>query len=150
MSDPVPLPYGRDATSGRFTPGNHCGQGRAHAFAKQAAALRRAFFEAVTPEDMRALVRKLLEEAIGGNLPAARLVLLWVLGKPSEAVHPDGIEALVAAETEPDAGQHPPPLPQDRETHMRLAARELAEEMRAMRGELLDPGATVAQSSQLA
>jgi hypothetical protein len=75
MSDPAPLPYGRDS-NGRFTAGNTCGQGRPHAFARQAAALRRAIFEEVTPEEMKTLVRKLVTDAQQGNLQAARLVLL--------------------------------------------------------------------------
>ena len=61
---------------GRFTAGNRLAQGRAHAFAKQAAALRRAFYAEVKPADMRALVRKLVSQALEGNLQAAGLVLL--------------------------------------------------------------------------
>jgi hypothetical protein len=89
MSDPLPLPYGRDA-HGRFTAGNCVAKGRAHAFAKQAAALRRAFYQEVKPQDMRRVVRRLITEAAEGNLQAARLLLLWVLGKPDDPVHPDG------------------------------------------------------------
>jgi hypothetical protein len=149
MSDPAPLPYGRDA-SGRFTCGNSAGKGRPHAFARQAARLRRAFFEEVTEADMRALVRTLITEATGGNLQAARLVMLWILGKPHEPLHPDGIEAMVAAEAQFACSEHgneehtrEQRVPTDRQAHMRLAARELAQEMRVMRGELPDPGAVV-------
>jgi hypothetical protein len=78
----APLPNGVNGRDhlGRFTPGNIASQGRAYAFATQAAALLRAFYDEVTPADMRALVRKLITEATGGNLQAARLVLLWVVG----------------------------------------------------------------------
>jgi hypothetical protein len=100
MSDPAPLPYGRDHHA-RFTPGNTASKGRAHAFARQAAALRRAFYEGVTPEDMQQLVRTLVKAALAGNLGAARLVLLWILGKPSEAHHPDAVEAMAAARPRP-------------------------------------------------
>lgn len=96
MNDPVPLAYGRDA-HGRFTPGNTAGQGRAYPFAKQAAALRKAFFDKVTPADMRALVRTLITEAAGGNLQATRLVLLWIVGRPVDPHHPDAIAAMEAA-----------------------------------------------------
>jgi len=97
MSDPAPLPYGRDSL-GRFMAGNTAGQGRPHAFARQAAALRQAFFTEVTPADMRALVRKLVQEATGGNLQAARLVLLWIVGRPADPHHPDAVETMEAAE----------------------------------------------------
>jgi hypothetical protein len=140
MSDPAPLAYGRDA-HGRFTSGNRAGQGRAHAFAQQAAALRKAFFEAVTPADMQALVRTLVKEATGGNLQAARLLMLWILGKPHEPIFPDAITAMLAAEAQ--VADSPPPLPADREACLDLAARELAAEIRACRGGLTDPSEAV-------
>jgi hypothetical protein len=158
MSDPAPLPYGRDA-HGRFTAGNRAGQGRSHPFAKQAAALRRAFYAEVTPADMRRVVRTLITEAAGGNLQAARLLLLWVIGKPDDPVHPDGIARLVAAEARAD--RLSPSLPAEREAHLdtdlhselerladpearlNVAARALAAEMRVLRGAMPDPGAIV-------
>jgi hypothetical protein len=158
MGDPAPLAYGRDA-HGRFTAGNGAAKGRAHAFAKQAAALRQAFYAEVRPADMRRVVRKLITEATDGNLQAARLLLLWVLGKPDDAVHPDGIARLVAAEAQAD--QTPPPLPAERETcldadlhrelarltdpeaRLDVAARALAAEIRVLRGAMPDPGAVV-------
>jgi hypothetical protein len=85
------------------------------------AALRKAFYAEVTPGDMRRVVRKLVTEATGGNLQAARLLLLWVLGKPADPVHPDAVARLVAAEAQAD--QAPPPLPADREACQDLAAR---------------------------
>jgi hypothetical protein len=137
MSDPAPLAYGRDS-AGRFTAGNRLAQGRAHAFAKQAAALRRAFYQEVKPADMRRVVRTLITEAAGGNLQAARLLLLWVLGKPDDPVHPDGVAARLAAEAR--AGDPPPPLPAEREARMDFAARALAAEIRILRGEIPAPG----------
>jgi hypothetical protein len=140
MREPEPLPYGRDR-AGRFAPGNSLGKGRAHAFARQAAQLRKAFYDEVTPADMRALVRKLVTEATGGNLQAARLLLLWLIGKPSEAHHPDAVEAMLAAEVQ--AATPPPPLPVDPEARLDWAARELAQEMRACRGLIPEPGEAV-------
>jgi hypothetical protein len=138
MSDPAPLAYGRDA-HGRFVCGNTAGQGRAHAFAKQAAALRKAFFDEVTPADMRALVRTLITEATGGNLQAARLLMLWILGKPHEPIFPDAIAAMAAAEAQ--AAVPPPPLPADRQAREHLAVRLLAQEIRASRGLIPMPDA---------
>jgi hypothetical protein len=140
MSDPAPLAYGRDA-HGRFTNGNRLGHGRTHAFAQKSASLRKAFFDEVTPADMRALVRKLITEATGGNLQAARLVLLWIVGKPGDAVHPDGIAAMLAAEAQ--AAVPPPPLPADPEDRMNLAVMDLAKEIRTLRGGLTNPSEAV-------
>jgi hypothetical protein len=155
MSDPAPLAFGRDS-AGRFTHGNTVAKGRAHAFAKQAAALRKAFYDEVKPGDMRRVVRKLITEAAGGNLQAARLLLLWVLGKPDDAVHPDGVTRMVAAAAQAD--QTPPPLPTARETYLdadlhrtlegltnpedrlNVAAQALAHDIRALRGMTPAPG----------
>jgi hypothetical protein len=140
MSDPAPLAYGRDV-NGRFTAGNTVAKGRAHAFARKAAALRQAFYAEVKPADMRRVVRTLITEATGGNLQAARLLLLWVIGKPDDAVHPDGIARLIAAEAQ--AATPPSPMPADREACLDLAARELAAEIRACRGLIPAPSEAV-------
>jgi hypothetical protein len=140
MSDPAPLPYGRDV-NGRFTAGNTVAKGRAHAFARKAAALRQAFYAEVTPADMRAVVRKLITEATGGNLQAARLVLLWIVGKPTDPHHPDAVAAMLAAEAQ--AVTLPSPMPADREACMELAAKVLAEEIRSCRGLIPAPGDAV-------
>jgi hypothetical protein len=105
------------------------------------------------------VARTLITEAAGGNLQAARLLLLWVLGKPDDPVHPDGIARLVAAEARAD--RLSPSLPAEREAHLdtdlhselerladpearlNVAARALAAEMRVLRGAMPDPGAIV-------
>lgn len=149
MSDPAPLAYGRDRL-GRFVPGNQAGKGRAHPFARQAAALRRAFFEELTPADMRALVRTLVTEASGGNLQAARLVLLWVLGKPHDPIHPDVIQAAVeAAEGWPESlpdDQEASGETADRDARMDQAVRLLAQEIRRERQAMPVPGDVVDQA----
>src|SRR6267142_1388973 len=94
MSDPLPIANGMNGTTGRdavgrFTPGNRAAVGRSQPFATQAAALRRAFYEAVTPADLQALAHHLITQAKGGNLAATKLLLLWLMGKPGEAVNPD-------------------------------------------------------------
>jgi hypothetical protein len=86
---------------------------------------------------MRCVVRKLVTEATGGNLQAARLLLLWVIGKPDDAVHPDGIARLIAAEAQ--AATPSQPMPDDREACMDLAAMELGREIRALRGAIPAP-----------
>ena len=91
----TPSPNGdngdRDA-SGRFAPGNAGGPGNPHA--KQASRLRAAMLQAVTAEDMNAIVTKLIELAKTGSVPAAREVLDRCLGRPVEADLVDRIEDM--------------------------------------------------------
>jgi hypothetical protein len=63
---------GRDQC-GRFAPGNRGGTG--HPFARQVAALRKAFLQGVTPEDLAAIAAALLAKAKEGDVAAAKLVL---------------------------------------------------------------------------
>jgi hypothetical protein len=80
---------GRDAR-GRFTVGNRGGPG--NPFARQTAALRRALLAVVTPEDLEAIARVLVERARGGDLVALKLLLLYAVGRPTEAVDPDTLD----------------------------------------------------------
>ena len=87
-----PSPNGdfRDSR-GRFGPKNPGGPG--NPFARQVAALRQAVLDAVSADDMQKIVRKLIELAAAGNVPAARLLLSYALGKPAAAVDPDTLDA---------------------------------------------------------
>jgi hypothetical protein len=144
MSDLVPIANGMNGTTGRdtlgrFTPGNRAAVGRSQPFATQAAALRRAFYEAVTPADLQALARHLITQAQGGNLAATKLLLLWLLGKPGEAVNPDpplppAVPALTDT-TPPDGALSPWMLnlpPDDRRQRERHAVAELLRDVRSM------------------
>ena len=78
-----PKRNGRTA-SGQFAKGNAGGPGNPHA--KRVAELRAALLEAVTVEDIRAVVRSLVGQAREGDIPAARELLNRVLGKsPDDA-----------------------------------------------------------------
>ena len=77
-----PFTDGRDA-SGRFLPGNPGGTGNPHA--KKVGKLRSALLAAVSQADMRAIVKRLVQDAKGGDAAAARLILDRCLG-PAEAV----------------------------------------------------------------
>lgn len=68
-------------TDGRFGPGNSFGRG--NPTAKHAQRLRQLFVTAVTEDDVRAIVAKLVELAKGGDIQAANLLLTRALGKPS-------------------------------------------------------------------
>ena len=70
--------------SGRFVKGNPGGPGNPHA--PQVARLRAAMLEAVTEDQVRAVIGKLVELAEGGSVPAAREVRDRCLGKGVEAV----------------------------------------------------------------
>jgi hypothetical protein len=80
---------GRDQR-GRFTPGNRGGTG--NPFARQVAALRKAFLQGVTPEDLAAIAAALLAKAKEGDVAAAKLVLAYAIGKPEAAVDPDRLD----------------------------------------------------------
>jgi hypothetical protein len=126
---------GRDAR-GPFLKGNKAGRG--NPFSKRSAAIRSALLNAISTKDLQVIVRTLVEKAKAGDLVAAKLILLWAIGRPDDQVHPDGIARLVAAEAQ--AADLSPPLPDDHEARMALAARALAEEIRALRGVMPAPG----------
>lgn len=95
MTAPSPNgPNGRDST-GRFVTGNAGGPG--NPYAKRVAALRLAMLEAITEEDMRAILGKLVELARLGNVQAAREVLDRCLGRSIEADLVERLEDLEAA-----------------------------------------------------
>jgi hypothetical protein len=70
---------GQDA-AGRFTIGNKCGRG--NPYGGKVAELRQAFLHSVTPDDIEKIVRSMIKLAHEGSLQAAKLVLLYVVGKP--------------------------------------------------------------------
>ena len=92
MAKPTPNgPNGRDE-HGRFAPGNVGGPGNPHA--KQVGKLRSAMLAAVSDKEMKAVVKKLVELAKSGNVPAAREVLDRCLGRPVEADLLERLEEL--------------------------------------------------------
>jgi hypothetical protein len=77
--------HGRD-TLGRFLKGNIFGKD--NPFARHSAALRKAFYDAATPEDLQQIARTLLNAAKGGARVAAQVALRWLLGKPPGPIDP--------------------------------------------------------------
>ena len=65
--------------NGRFLPGNPGGPGNPQA--ARVAQLRAATLAAVTPAQIKRVMRSLLEKAIEGDVAAARLLLERCLGK---------------------------------------------------------------------
>lgn len=72
---------GRDER-GRFVRG--CPPGPGNPLAQRVARLRAALLSAVGAEDIRAVVQALLQQAKGGDVGAAKVLLSWCLGKPVE------------------------------------------------------------------
>jgi hypothetical protein len=85
----VDAPAGRDA-KGRFTKGNPGGPG--NPFARHVAKLRSALVQCVSEEDIRRIAEGLLVNSRIGHLPSIRILLMYVLGKPSSAVNPDTLD----------------------------------------------------------
>ncbi len=48
--------------------------------------------DAVTAEDLQAIVHQLIQQARQGDVPSARLVFSYTLGKPDKAVDPDSLD----------------------------------------------------------
>jgi hypothetical protein len=85
----LPAAEGRDA-HGRFTAGNRGGPG--NPFARAVGTRRRALLDAVSPEDLARVAKKLLEMAKCGDLPAAALLFKYVVGQPRPAPDPDALD----------------------------------------------------------
>jgi hypothetical protein len=99
-----PAAEGRTA-KGTFAPGNQFARGNPHA--RKMAALRAALLETATVERMKALGEKLYERAMAGDLPAAKLLLAYAIGKAPEAVNADrlDLDEWSIAEAMPTASQ---------------------------------------------
>jgi hypothetical protein len=87
--DAAPEKSGRDAL-GRFAPGNQGGPG--NPFERLMGMLRCALVRRIKPEQVEAIADVLIEKAKAGDVAAAKLVLSYSIGKPSEAVNPDTLD----------------------------------------------------------
>jgi hypothetical protein len=75
---------------GRFVAGNPGGPG--NPFARQTAAFKKAIHAATTPDEAKALARKIYEMAMEGDLAAAKLYFSYTAGKPQDAIDPDRVD----------------------------------------------------------
>ena len=94
MTNP-PSPNGpndRD-THGRFVPGNPGGPG--NPYASRASELYRAAMDAITPEHVRALIRKAIKMGLEGDVQAMKFAMDRVIGRPKEA-SPDAAAIAIA------------------------------------------------------
>jgi hypothetical protein len=83
------VPNGNFDARGKFTKGNTVGRG--NPFARRVARFKAAALQAVTPQDLQAVVRRLVEAAKQGDTAAARVILPYLVGKPEGAVEVDRV-----------------------------------------------------------
>jgi hypothetical protein len=86
----------RDAT-GRFVPGNQAAAGHRRPHAARVAELRSALFDEVTEDCLRRVIRSVLQASYAGDMAAARLVLQYALGNPTEHDLLERLDALEEA-----------------------------------------------------
>jgi hypothetical protein len=94
VSPPLgPVSDGRNGhgANGRFMKGNTAARG--NPFARRMAKLRSALLEAIDEDKIKALADQLYKQAMGGDVAAAQLLIRYCIGKPAEAVDPDGLDA---------------------------------------------------------
>jgi hypothetical protein len=80
MKTPSPNRANGRTTGGRFAKGNPGGPGNPNA--KKVAELRSTLLGAVSLDDMRAVVKKLVAQAKAGDVAASKVVLERLLGQP--------------------------------------------------------------------
>ena len=78
----VPSTNGRNG-SGQFATGNKHGKGNP-LFGK-VATLRLAVLKSVTPATVKGLVKSLIDQAMAGDIAAAKLILPYLIGQPATA-----------------------------------------------------------------
>ena len=76
---PPSLAGGRDSVSGRFTTNNVFGR-HGNSVARKAARLRRAMYRETTEADLRAIVRRLITDAVAGDVASSKVVIGQLLG----------------------------------------------------------------------
>ena len=77
-------------SNGRFAKGNPDGPG--NPFARRVARLRTLIQEAVTDEDLKAIVQKMVQRAKQGDMVATRELLTRLVGRPPDALDPDKLD----------------------------------------------------------
>jgi hypothetical protein len=89
-SPQIPAGHGGRDANGRFTKGNPGGPG--NPFTRRVAEFRAAIVAAATPEKVAAVVAKLEEKALQGDVAAAKLYLAYAVGRPGPAPDPDRLD----------------------------------------------------------
>ncbi|MCX7386564.1 MAG: hypothetical protein NTX48_07850 [Planctomycetales bacterium] len=97
-----PSTNGHD-NAGRFVPGNPGGPGNPHS--QQVARLRSAMMAAVSDDDMREVVAKLVDLAKSGDVPAIKLLMDRCLGKVPSPEPAVAIQVVNNQPAEDDRGR---------------------------------------------
>ena len=98
------LPNGDERDGGgRFKRGNKAAAGHAAPHAGTVSALRRTMLDAVTDGDIRAIVKRMVKEAKGGDIASAKLILGYVVGRPANVIDQEKHDQHAAAMAEIDA-----------------------------------------------
>jgi len=111
MIRPRPITNGSNGrgSDGRFRPGNRYARGHGNPHAAKVVEQRKTLFAAVTEEDIKAVLRMLVEEAKKGNVHAARELLSRIFGNPVNIDIVEQVEQLreelLALRAEKNAGQ---------------------------------------------
>ena len=87
---PAPAPADGRNASGQFAAGNRAAAG--NPFHRAVAARRRALLDAISPEDVAQMARKLRDQALAGDTAAAKVLLGYVVGKTTAAPDPDRLD----------------------------------------------------------
>lgn len=112
------------APNGRFAPGNRVGNqfapgnklGRGNPNARKIHELRQLFLEAINPESIAALSKRLQVAALQGDMDATKLLLDHCIGRPSQSVevsNPDGSPLGRSAELSAALGAALSPFSED-------------------------------------
>jgi hypothetical protein len=134
---PPGLAGGRDSR-GRFAKGNLGGPG--NPYNRRVAELRRIMLEEVSDDAMRVIIQVLLHKAQTGDLAAIKLVLQYVLGKPTPAPDPDTVEQH-KPQPEPQTSRQADPEPRRRTGERRQREQTGLRASQDATGETSDPGA---------
>jgi len=89
---PSPTASNGRGEGGRFTAGNKAAKG--NPFAKRVARLRLALFESVTPDDLKAVIGSLLNQAKAGDVASIKELLQRLLGPPESVDLMERLDAL--------------------------------------------------------
>lgn len=81
---------GERGSNGKFAKGNKGGPG--NPYARKVAEFRNLIFETVTPDDLKAIIRSLVEKAKEGDTYAIKELFSRSMGKPVDSPHPDELD----------------------------------------------------------
>jgi len=90
MATASPSTNGSRKTNGQFGEGNKYGKGNPHA--QKVAQLRTAMMEAITTEDLKAIVATLITQSKAGDIQSIKILLPYLIGAVPQAINPDDVE----------------------------------------------------------